>query len=36
METWKHLRAVLLLPGMVLAVVPAMTLYLTGPGTFDL
>jgi protein-S-isoprenylcysteine O-methyltransferase Ste14 len=32
METWKHLRAILLLPGMVLLVIPGLILY---PGEFD-
>jgi protein-S-isoprenylcysteine O-methyltransferase Ste14 len=36
METWQHLRAILILPGMVLVVVPATILYLTGLDTFDL
>ena len=36
MATWKHLRAVLLLPFMVTVVVPATILFLTGPDTFDL
>jgi hypothetical protein len=31
-----HLRAILLLPGMVLVVIPATILYLTGLDTFDL
>ena len=36
METWKHLRAVLLLPVMVTVVVPGTLLYLTGLDSFDL
>ena len=36
METWKHLRAILLLPGMVTVVIPAGLLYLTGLDTLDL
>jgi protein-S-isoprenylcysteine O-methyltransferase Ste14 len=36
MEIWKHLRAILLLPGMVLVVIPGTILYLTGLDTFDL
>jgi protein-S-isoprenylcysteine O-methyltransferase Ste14 len=32
----KHLRAILLLPGMVLVVIPATILYVTGIDTFDL
>ena len=36
MATWKHLRAVLLLPFMVTVVVPATILFLTHPDTFDL
>src|SRR5208337_3634955 len=35
MDIWKHLRAILLLPGMVLVVIPATILYLTSPDTFD-
>jgi protein-S-isoprenylcysteine O-methyltransferase Ste14 len=36
MDAWKHLRAILLLPGMVAVVIPAGFLYLTGLDTFDL
>jgi protein-S-isoprenylcysteine O-methyltransferase Ste14 len=36
MPTWKHLRAILLLPVMVLVVVPATILYRSGLDTFDL
>jgi hypothetical protein len=36
MDTWKHLRAILFLPGMVLVVIPATILVLTGLDTFDL
>lgn len=36
METWKHLRAILLLPIMVTVVVPAGLLYLTGTDTLSL
>jgi protein-S-isoprenylcysteine O-methyltransferase Ste14 len=36
METWKHLRAIFLLPGMAAVVIPATILYLTGLDTFDL
>jgi protein-S-isoprenylcysteine O-methyltransferase Ste14 len=36
METWKHVRAILLLPFIVTVVVPATILLLTGPDTFDL
>jgi protein-S-isoprenylcysteine O-methyltransferase Ste14 len=36
METWKHLRAILLLPFMVMVVIPATLLYWTGVDTFDL
>jgi len=36
MDTWKHLRAILLLPGMVLVVIPATILFLTGLDTFGL
>jgi len=36
MEAWKHVRAVLLLPGMVLVVTPATIVYLTGMDTFGL
>ncbi len=33
METWKHLRAILLLPFMVTVVIPGVILWLTGPDT---
>ena len=33
METWKHLRAILLLPFMVTVVTPGVILWLTGPDT---
>jgi len=33
METWKHLRVVLLLPFMVTVVIPGVILWLTGPDT---
>jgi protein-S-isoprenylcysteine O-methyltransferase Ste14 len=36
MDTWKHLRAVLLLPGMVTVAIPATTLLFTGTDTLDL
>jgi protein-S-isoprenylcysteine O-methyltransferase Ste14 len=36
MRTWKHLRAILLLPGMAAVAVPGMLLYLTGADTFGL
>lgn len=36
MQTWKHLRAILVLPGMVTIVIPGVILYLTGLDTFDL
>jgi protein-S-isoprenylcysteine O-methyltransferase Ste14 len=36
MEVWKHLRAILLLPGMVLVVIPATLLWLAGLGSFHL
>jgi protein-S-isoprenylcysteine O-methyltransferase Ste14 len=36
METWKHLRAILLLPGIVTVVIPAAILWNTGPDTFGL
>ena len=36
METWKHLRAILVLPFMVTVVIPGTILFLTGPDTFDL
>ncbi len=36
MEAWKHVRAVLLLPGMVLVVIPATIIYLNGADTFGL
>lgn len=34
--SWKHLRAVFLLPGMVTVVIPATILLFTGTDTFDL
>ena len=33
METWKHLRAILLLPGMLAVVIPGTILLLTGLDT---
>jgi protein-S-isoprenylcysteine O-methyltransferase Ste14 len=36
METWKHFRAILLLPFLVTVVIPAVILWLTGPDTLDL
>ncbi len=36
METWRHLRAILLLPFMVTVVVPTTILLIAGPDTFDL
>lgn len=36
MEQWKHLRAILLLPGMATVVIPALIYYLYGPDTFGL
>ena len=36
MGTWKHLRAILLLPGMVTVVIPATILLSTGLDTLDL
>ena len=36
METWKHLRAILLLPFLVTVVIPAIVLWLTGPDTLGL
>lgn len=36
METWKHLRAILLLPFMVTVVVPGILVWLTGPDTLGL
>lgn len=33
METWKYLRAILLLPFMVTVVIPGVLLWLTGPDT---
>jgi protein-S-isoprenylcysteine O-methyltransferase Ste14 len=36
METWKHIRAVLLLPFTVAVVVPGVVLWLAGPDTFGL
>jgi len=32
-QAWKHLRAILLLPGMVTVVTPSVILWLTGPDT---
>jgi protein-S-isoprenylcysteine O-methyltransferase Ste14 len=36
METWKHLRAILLLPFMVTVVIPGTVLWLAGPDTLGL
>ena len=36
MEAWKHLRAILFLPGMAAAVIPATIFLLTGLDTFGL
>ncbi len=36
MEVWKHLRAILLLPGMVLGVIPAAVLWLGGLDSFHI
>ncbi len=36
MSAWKHLRAILLLPGMVLVVIPALILWLGGTDTLGL
>jgi protein-S-isoprenylcysteine O-methyltransferase Ste14 len=36
MEAWKHLRAILFLPGMVTVVIPTTILLATGLDTFDL
>ena len=36
METWKHLRAILLLPFMVTVVIPGTILWLAGPDTLGL
>jgi protein-S-isoprenylcysteine O-methyltransferase Ste14 len=36
MEAWKHVRAVLLSPGIVLVVIPATIIYLNGTDTFGL
>ncbi len=36
MPFWKHLRAILLLPGMVLGVIPAWIIYRNGTDTFGL
>ena len=36
MQTFHHLRAILLLPGVAAVVIPATTLLLTGVDTFDL
>ena len=36
METWKHLRAILVLPFMVTVVIPGVLLGLTGPDTLGL
>ena len=35
-EAWKHIQAILLLPGVVTVVIPATILYLTGTDTFGL
>jgi protein-S-isoprenylcysteine O-methyltransferase Ste14 len=36
MDTWKHLRAILLLPFVVAVVIPGTILWLTGPDTLGL
>jgi hypothetical protein len=36
METWKHLRAILLLPYTVTVVVPGVIMWLPGPDTLGL
>ena len=36
METWKHLRAILLLPVTGSVVIPGVILWLTGPDTLGL
>ncbi len=36
METWEHLRAILLLPGIVTLVIPGVIVLLEGPDTFAL
>src|SRR3954466_11959739 len=36
MPSWKHLRTILLLPGMVTLAIPGMILGLTGPDTLGL
>ena len=36
MNTWKHLRAIVILPGIVTIVIPATILYFTGLDTFVL
>ena len=36
MESWKHLRAILLLPFLVAVVIPGVLLWLTGPDTLGL
>ncbi len=36
METWKHIRAILLLPFTATVVIPGFILWLTGPDTIDL
>ena len=36
MGTWKHIRAVLLLPFVVTVVIPGVILWLTGPDTLGL
>lgn len=36
MEGWKHLRAILLLPGVVTVVIPGTAIYLAGVDTFGL
>jgi protein-S-isoprenylcysteine O-methyltransferase Ste14 len=36
METWKHVRAIFLLPGMAVVVIPTTILLMTGTDTLDL
>src|SRR5262245_53877470 len=36
MQTWKHIRAILLLPFVVTVVIPGVLLWLTGPDTLGL
>ena len=36
MESWKHLRAIFLLPGTVTVVIPGTILFRTGPDTLGL